>query len=477
MQPHPDRNGPTMSALGYDPVPGDVDAVRRVATMLGAVADQADTITTRLRGIDDGTGPQVWRGPAADAFHRLLDDIGPDVIRLASAHREAEDALRSYAGDLDGAQFMGRRAESDAGLAISDRERAEADRARAAEEAAAYQRQVGECRLRLAQAGAARLTALTDPVYQAELTRYEGQVRGVQQQAESRAAEARGRENAARSAGSAAEARVQAARLLAEQAKQVRDDSARRVVNRLDAAAPTTNAPQNIFAAIFHEGGALDRITAGPGFARFMQHLSDAGGYLINIGSVVALVPGLHGAGLVLMGVGLGLKAVSFAGTLLARAYGHASNRDVLYRGLDLGLSVVTARMGAGGAGAVKRALFYGDARRATGAWRSISAARRLAGPEGTVVARHLSPQLYFRGATYAGTGLGVVNAGIGSHNNVRQLLDPTPQRPRIIELAPAAAGAGIGAGAARVGLPVLGGATGGAVELGSTVVQSGGER
>lgn len=331
MQPHPDRNGPTMSALGYDPVPGDVDAVRRVATMLGAVADQADTITTRLRGIDDGTGPQVWRGPAADAFHRLLDDIGPDVIRLASAHREAEDALRSYAGDLDGAQFMGRRAESDAGLAISDRERAEADRARAAEEAAAYQRQVGECRLRLAQAGAARLTALTDPVYQAELTRYEGQVRGMQQQAESRAAEARGRENAARSVGSAAEARVQAARLLAEQAKQVRDDSARRVVDRLDAAGRLGTSRKLVFARLGQVVDDLARVVVrSPAFSVWLDVISITGSVLtiIGIGVAVLFLPAAAVGGAIAL-VGTGFGVVSFLGTALAVRYGTRTRTDL----------------------------------------------------------------------------------------------------------------------------------------------------
>lgn len=393
-----------MSALGYDPVPGDVDAVRRVATMLGAVADQADSITTRLRGIDDGTGPQVWRGPAADAFHRLLDDIGPDVIRLASAHREAEDALRSYAGDLDGAQFMGRRAESDAGLAISDRERAEADRARAAEEAAAYQRQVGECRLRLAQAGAARLTALTDPVYQAELTHYEGQVRGVQQQAESRAAEARGRENAARSAGSAAEARVQAARLLAEQAKQVRDDSARRVVDRLATAGRLGLANGNPVTALLGRADDLLRgIATNPYFLDFLTRLDEVNGAIALVGGIAMLVPGMQPVGTVLLGASTVLAVVSLSATVLAASYGQRGAGDVAWgvvglipglkqaKGLRPGLRGVLA----GRAGTVKRLFAYAG-RRPT-PLRSTPIAPRIDGLQ-KVVLHHgrIDPRVYY---------------------------------------------------------------------------------
>lgn len=328
-----------MSALGYDPVPGDVDAVRRVATMLGAVADQADTITTRLRGIDDGTGPQVWRGPAADAFRRLLGDIGPDVTRLAGAHREAEDALRTYATDLDGAQYMARRAESDAGAGIGAREQAERERTRAAQEAAAYSRQVGECRLRLTQAGAARLTALTDPVYQAEMTRYEGQVRGVQHQAEARAAEARRREDTARSAESAAEARVQAARLLAEQAKQVRDDSARRVVNRLDAEGRAGLADGNPITRFLNAADDVARtIVTSPEFDAFLKIVSTAGDVLTLAGIVIALlpIPGAVVVGGALLGIGRVLGIVSFVGTAAGHRYGTRTLGDLAWEAAGL---------------------------------------------------------------------------------------------------------------------------------------------
>lgn len=227
-----------MSALGYDPVPGDVDAVQRVAAMLGAVAGQAEIVTARLAKIDQGLGPQIWRGPAADVFHSMLSDVGPGVRKLVDAHREAEDALRTYAGALGAAQGSARRAENDAAGAIADRDRAECERRRAAEEAATHQSRVNECRLRIGQARVARLTALTDPVYQAEMDRYENRVRGIQRHAETGAAQARGQESSARTAGSAAEPRVEAARLLASQATEIRDHAARRAVDRLDAAAP-----------------------------------------------------------------------------------------------------------------------------------------------------------------------------------------------------------------------------------------------
>lgn len=225
----------TYPTLGYDPAPGSPGTVRGVATALGIVAADAESITSRLRLIGNGAGDAVWRGSAASAFHLLLADVGPDVIRLASAHREAQVALLHYADALERAQDTARGAESDAARATTDRDQQTSARRRAAAEAAQQDRQTWECRRQITQSQATRLLWAADPVYQAELLRYETQTRGIQHRAESLAAEARGRENSARSAELAAAARIDAARRLGNQAQEVRDSSARHTVERLDA--------------------------------------------------------------------------------------------------------------------------------------------------------------------------------------------------------------------------------------------------
>ncbi len=458
-----------MSALGYDPVPGDVDAVARVAALLGVVAGQAETITTRLARLDNGVGQQVWRGPAADVFRSLLAGVGPDITKLVAAHREAEDALHTYAGALGAAQGSARRAENDAAAGLADRERAECDRRRAAEEAASHGARINECRVRIGQARVARLTAIADPVYQAEMDRYENQVRGIQQHAETGAAQARGREDTARAACSTAEARVQAARLLARQATEIRDHAARRAVDRLDEAGQVGEREGNPIKGIF---GAIDdklrRITAHPDFGAWMQRISDVGGVLLNIGSLVALFPfpATQALGALLMTAGIGLKAVSFVGTAIAVRYGNASKSDLAYRGLDLGLSLVTRGTAARAVGQAKRMKFYGNAGSVkAGDWGKIVPAQRLTGGDrGLAGTQHKS---YFRTMTGVELGSRVINASGQTIESAVRLQKPVPQRPDIISLAAPAVGAGGGAIAARTARPVLNGAAAGATDLG----------
>lgn len=446
-----------MSALGYDPVPGDVDAVIRVAALLGAVAGQAETVTTRLSKLDNGLGPQVWRGPAADVFRAMLTAVGPDVIKLVESHREADDALRTYASALGAAQGSARRAENDAATATADRDRAECERRRAADDAATHQSRVNECRVRIGQARVARLTAIADPVYQAEMDRYENHVRGIQHHAESGAAEARGREGSARSAASAAEARVEAARLLGRQATEIRDNAARRAVERLDAAGQGGARAGNPIKG-FLDGidDALRGITANPEFAAWMQRLSDVGGILFSVGRIAAIlpIPGAHIVAAVFLGVGLALTGIALAGTLLAGRYGNASGADIAYRGIDTALTAIGAGTAMKTAGIAKRALHFNDARTATGAWRWVQAAAR---PTGKNLDPILGPQRYFRSyqALRATT---VVTSTLDIAARWNSLQKPLPQRGSIPELiVPAIAGGISGAAVGMAAGPVWG--------------------
>lgn len=449
-----------MSALGYDPVPGDVDAVARVAALLGAVAGQAETVTTRLARLDSGVGPQVWRGPAADAFRSMLAGVGPDVIKLVGAHREAEDALRTYASALGAAQGSARQAEHDAATAIADRDRAECERRRAAEEIAAHRSRINECRVRIGQAQVARLTALTDPVYQAEMDRYESQVRGIQQHAETGAAQARSRDDSARTAGSAAEARVEAARLLARQATEIRDHAARRAVDRLDAAGQVGARRSNPIKGFL---GAVDdklrSITAHPDFAAWMQRLSDIGGILFSVGKIVAIlpIPGAHLVAGVLLGAGVIFKGVALGGTLLAGRYGNASGADIAYRGIDATLTIFGGSSAMKSAGIAKRALHFHDARSARDAWRLVHAAAR---PSGKHLHPILGPTRYFRSySTLVGTT--TVTSLLDVKASWDRLQKPIPQRGSIPDLVVPVVTGRIGGGVAgRVAGPVWGSVT-----------------
>lgn len=278
--------------LAYDPTPGDPTVIRQVASDLGAIAGDAESIGRRLRAVGTAVGDSVWRGTAADAFHRLLEDAGPIVGKLAEAHRVAEDALSDYANVLAGAQDMSRDAERDADRAQADRDRCAGDRRRAAEEAAAHERRAWECRSRLHEARTRQILGVGDPVYQAELARYETSVRSALRQAESAAEQRRQRQQDAQHAESAACGRLEAARLLAEQATEVRNATARTTVQRLD------------------DAGRMGTARTNP-LERAGHWLDDLGRKVVTSAEFDALLDLMGNASNVLFGIALAAAAIS----------------------------------------------------------------------------------------------------------------------------------------------------------------------
>lgn len=307
----------THPTLGYDPAPGEPAAVRQIAITLGTVSDDAERITSRLQRISRGAGDAVWRGAAADSFHELLTDVGPAVVRLTNAHREAHDALLHYADTLERAQDTAWRAESDAARATTERDEQSRTRQRAADEAAQLDRQVWECRRQIAQSQATRLLWAADPAYQAELVRYETQTRGVQHRAESLAAETRGRENTARGAESAAAARIEAARVLGAQAKELRDTAARRTVERLDTAGRQGQVHGGLVRRFLNSVDDIGRsIVTSPTFEHFMTVLGVVSTAVAIVGFAILLAGAAVPGAILFAGAALGI------GTVLAVAAG-----------------------------------------------------------------------------------------------------------------------------------------------------------
>lgn len=455
------------NALGENPVPGEVDAVLRVASTLGGVCDQADLITRRLRVLDGGTGPQVWRGEAADAFRGLLEKMGPDLIKLSTSHYQAQQALRAYAGSLGAAQSQARQAETDAERASADKAAADTRRQQAASDAAGQDATARAAQLRIAQARAQQLAAPLDPVYQASMQQYQQQVGAQQANARAAAANARSRAAGEQAASDAAVARLTAAGKLAHQASMLRDDAARTATRAIDAAAASGLAHRNVFERAWNTlNRELRDIVTSPEFASWMNILSDVGEIVGDIGTVLALVPGLQevGAGLILAGAAL--KGVAFLGTLLSGLYGGASTGQVLGRGLDFGLSLLGGLKAlkakdvakAKGpittlAGEIKRSIWYDNGRLATGEYRKIAAAPKLTGQTVKILGKvGVSPSTAFRLKTgydavklgekawSAGTALG--KDAVTLTRDITQFHDPSEQRT-YTEEAPEAARTG----------------------------------
>jgi hypothetical protein len=78
------------------PIPGDPEQVRRLSMQLAAVETRAREIESRLRAIETGVGPQMWRGRAADGF--------TDEARLRLDPVSAQDAEQRRADTLGRAE-------------------------------------------------------------------------------------------------------------------------------------------------------------------------------------------------------------------------------------------------------------------------------------------------------------------------------------------------------------------------------------
>jgi len=459
---------------GGAPVTGDLGAVERVAAEFGRVGGEAEVLTRRLRAIGDVGGAQVWRGEAAEVFRRLLADTEPELVTLSTSHESAERTMRRYALVLGDALDDARRALADGAAATAARDEASRrrDAARDEAESAASTARSAEDGIRTAQAHS--LIAV-DPVYQAELQQYEIRMRAQHDRARSREAEARARQATGQADVDRAAGRLEAAKRLAHQAAQLRDQAARATSRELDDAGRAAIDERNVLQRWWEGAGDLVReVTASPEFASFLNVLSALGDVANGIGTVLLAIPGLqvYAPGFLLLGVGL--KGAAFLGTLVAYHYGHAGGSQLSGRALDLVLALVP---GAGplrvAAKAVLTKLPAGIVTGARTIARSIddgkrALSRKLAAPaDGDAILMrrlHLSPDRYFTGARTTTEHLRLVNgatqveqAGQRFVADVRRFDDPA-ERDTFQDVAPDAAGPFLMGAGRAAGAPVAGG-------------------
>jgi len=118
-----------VSALGFDPAPGDVGAIRGFVAQL----DQgAQSTADALSLMDAGDGS--WEGAAASAFRATLDGaFRPQLADVHDAFVTSRDALSTWAAELSGFQERARRLadEADAAIGAVSRRSAELQQARA----------------------------------------------------------------------------------------------------------------------------------------------------------------------------------------------------------------------------------------------------------------------------------------------------------------------------------------------------------
>ncbi|MET9223818.1 putative T7SS-secreted protein [Streptomyces sp. NPDC088197] len=202
--------------MDRDPVPGDASRVKTLSRQLHEFADDVGGALRLVKGMQSEDAILAWAGLSADAFREEFGSTPKNLDKLHTSYRIAAEALESYWPDLEHAQYQADRALADGRTA--------------------------HARLVSAQSG---LNGAQDWVHTATSTAdsYDpaknhgatvpppdsDQVR----QATRDLAAAKARRADAQQAVSSAQSALDAAKRLAEQARGMREDAARRTVARL----------------------------------------------------------------------------------------------------------------------------------------------------------------------------------------------------------------------------------------------------
>lgn len=98
-------------ALGFDPAPGDPDAVESLARDCARAARELEDGAAQLDAVGD---PGIWEGEAADGFRARTKQVRSDLGASGGACGAAGSALLRFADVLREAQLQARRAEDEA---------------------------------------------------------------------------------------------------------------------------------------------------------------------------------------------------------------------------------------------------------------------------------------------------------------------------------------------------------------------------
>lgn len=234
-----------------DPTPGDTEMLGRLARSYRSVADDAGDALPTVSALKD---KQVGEGKSMDKLRDKLGDLAKQVEKLHSSYDEAATALHTYVGQLTDHQDKADRA--------LEKGRDARDRLTSATEA-----------VRAAGAQISRLDAATPPPPDDEEAR---------RSARRAMDEARNNQSVAQTHADDAQADLDAARLLAEDARELREADAAVAARKLDDA----------------------RDDAVPGYSlwdKIKDAFMTALGFIsAALGIIAMLIPGLQGIGVAL---------------------------------------------------------------------------------------------------------------------------------------------------------------------------------
>ncbi|MFD5322024.1 DUF6531 domain-containing protein [Streptomyces sp. NPDC127098] len=204
--------------MDRDPTPGDPDEVRTLADSLQTFADDVGEALGRIRGMAEDRAVLDWAGLSAEAFRSEFDGVPPNLQKLQTSYDMAAQALQTYWPKLETAQGMADRALDRAIAAQADLSTAQA----ALTDAQDWVSRAGD---------------------EAERLEREGERENVEPPSEAEVRAATRDATAANEAASSAQSRVDsteealsAARQLALDAKELREEAARTCASEIDAA-------------------------------------------------------------------------------------------------------------------------------------------------------------------------------------------------------------------------------------------------
>ena len=197
-----------------DPTPGDPVVVRQLARRVQLVADDAARAEQAVRGLSGDDAVTSWLGLAGEVFKGALDDFPGQLRKLADSYGQCASALSRFGTELDTAQDKADRA------LVAGRE--------AAAELASLQTQLSAARTSSDSAGRA-VDALDRPLSAGAEPPDADQVRSATRTAQTAAL----RVGSLTTAAGGASDRLEAAKRMARDAEQLRQDAGDRAKDRL----------------------------------------------------------------------------------------------------------------------------------------------------------------------------------------------------------------------------------------------------
>lgn len=345
-------------SMSEDPTPGDPFRVRVLARSAGQMAADAAAAHSAVRSLASDGAVLSWVGLAGDVFRGAIDDFPVQLGKLQDSYEQAADALGFWAGRLDEVQ--------------STADRALEQGKQAQYEIDALSAQLASARSQVSSAAAASQRLGDQPPGVPPPS--PEQVRAATRDLNA----AQDRVGSLSSSLTGAQSRLDAATRMAEQARELRQSSARTVKHRLEAASDAGIAPKSRWEKFKEAASKAWDITV------------TLATVVVAVLSVLAIVMG----GPLVWGILFALSAVLLADSLAKYARGEGSLFDV---GLNM-LGVIPGGRLLGAAGRLIGSSARG-ARAVSAVSRGLSAGRgaltrmtsALRGGIGTVVHRGLS--------------------------------------------------------------------------------------